>query len=129
MLVVLHPGGRRHVQREGVIFAPVSGVIVIQTWSAMIVSVRTHVMVLTWRLLYDLVIIVDLPNREVGPVFCHSPGRKTSKELVEPVLDLGVKLFHFCVVQENCVLGLPDIDLSPVNIILSIVKLYSPVSL
>ena len=45
----------------------------------------------------------------------HAPGWKPSKKLVEPVLDLGVKLLHFCVVQENCVLSLPDIDLTSVN--------------
>ena len=70
---------------------------------------------LTWRVLYDLVIIVDLPEREIDPVLGHAPGWQPSKELVEPVLDLGVKLLHFCVVQENRVLCLPDIDLTSVN--------------
>ena len=55
-------------------------------------------MTFTWRILYDLVIIVDLPECEVDPVLSHTPGWKTCKELVEPVLDLGVKLFHFCVI-------------------------------
>ena len=118
VLVVLHPGGRRHVEREGVILTPVCGVIVIQTWLAMmIVSVRTQLIKLTWRLLYDLVIIVDLPNRQVDSVLCHSPGWKTSKKLVEPLLYLRVKLFHFRVIQEHCVFCLPDIDLTPVNMI------------
>ena len=70
---------------------------------------------LTWRVLYDLVIIIDLSKREIDSMLGHAPGWKPSKKLVEPVLDLGVKLLHFCVVQEHCVLSLPYIDLTSVN--------------
>ena len=75
---------------------------------------------LTWCVLYDLVIIIDLSKREIDSMLGHAPGWKPSKKLVELVLDLGVKLLHFCVVQENCVLSLPDINLTSVNNIQSV---------
>ena len=48
-------------------------------------------------------------------MFRHAPSREPSEELVEPVLNFGVKLFHLGVVQEDSVLCLPDIYLSPVQ--------------